>query len=93
MRAPLMALVLACGGVCLHPGSALAQQGGNIDLQAFRPAMDSRGFITLNASQVLGHRELSFGLVTNWGTNVLSFENDGNTYCQSNQQHRILFFI
>jgi outer membrane protein OmpA-like peptidoglycan-associated protein len=80
MRAPLLALVLACGGVCLHPGSALAQQGGNIDLQAFRPAMDSRGYITLNASQVLGHNELSFGLVTNWGTNVLSFESDGNTY-------------
>lgn len=80
MRARLIALVLACGGVCLHAADANAQQGGNIDLQAFRPAMDSRGYITLNASQVLGDGELSFGLVTNWGTNVLSFERDGNTY-------------
>jgi OmpA-OmpF porin, OOP family len=45
--------------------------GGNIDLNAFRPAMDSRGYITVNASQILGHKELSFGLVTNWGFKVL----------------------
>jgi outer membrane protein OmpA-like peptidoglycan-associated protein len=57
-----------------------AQQGGDIDLQTFRPAMDSRGYITLNASQVLGHQQLSFGLVTNWGRDVLSFERDGDTY-------------
>ena len=80
MRAPRMALALACSGVSIDPGLALAQQGGNIDLQSFRPAMDSRGYITLNASGVLGHRELSFGLVTNWGTNVLSFHNGDNTY-------------
>src|SRR5688572_8453048 len=54
--------------------------GGDIDLQAFRPAMDSRGFITLNASQVLGHKELSFGLVTNWGRGVLELERAGATY-------------
>ena len=43
--------LLAVGGV------ARAQVGGNIDLNAFRPAMDSRGYITVNASQVLGHTE------------------------------------
>ncbi len=71
----------------LFPGVATAQssqQGGNIDLQAFRPAMDSRGFITVNASQVLGHRQLSFGLVTNWGRNVLRFESGEDTYEVSN---------
>ena len=54
--------------------------GANIDLNAFRPAMDSRGYVTINASQVLGHKELSFGLVTNWGRNVLLFEEGQNTY-------------
>jgi outer membrane protein OmpA-like peptidoglycan-associated protein len=54
--------------------------GANIDLQGFRPAMDSRGYITVNASQVLGHKELSFGLVTNWGRNLLVFENGDNHY-------------
>ena len=59
---------------------ASAQNGANINLNAFRPAMDSRGYITINASQVLGHKELSFGLVTSWGRNVLSFEEGANIY-------------
>src|SRR5262245_39400793 len=55
---------------------ARAQQptGGNIDLQYFRPAIDSRGYITVNASQILGHLELSFGLVTNWAYKVLEMD-------------------
>ena len=42
----------------------LAQQlaGELDDLSIFRPAIDSRGYLTINASQVLGHKELSFGL-------------------------------
>ena len=39
-----------------------AEPAGNIDLNAFRPAMDSRGYLTVNASQVLGDKEISFGL-------------------------------
>jgi len=68
------------GAMGLWSAPAYAQEkGGNIDLNAFRPAMDSRGYITVNASQVLGHKELSFGLVTNWGSNVLTFEDDSCT--------------
>ena len=70
--------LLAIGGV------ARGQVGGNIDLNAFRPAMDSRGYITVNASQVLGHTELSFGLVTNWGYKVLQFEEGDNHYDVTN---------
>ena len=75
MRRSLITLTALC-----LPSSALAQEGGNIDLQAFRPAMDSRGFITVNASQVLGRNEPSFGLVTTWGRGLLRFEDGGNTY-------------
>ncbi len=62
---------------------ALAQPAGNIDLNVFRPAMDSRGYLTVNASQVLGHNEISFGLgALDWGYKMLSFEsaNGVNTY-------------
>ena len=45
------------------PHRAIAEVGGNSDLSTFRPAIDSRGYLTVNASQVLGHKELSFGLV------------------------------
>src|SRR5436190_2129700 len=55
-------------------GSARAQSGGDIPLDTFRPAMDSRGYLTVNASQVLGHKELSFGLGSlEWGYKMLGF--------------------
>lgn len=60
--------------------TAAAQSGADIDLQAFHPAMDSRGFITVNGSQVLGPGEPSFGLVTTWGRGLLRLEGDGNRY-------------
>ncbi len=77
MRAHSMVVVVIVWGLGTP---AWAQQGGNIDLQTFRPAMDSRGFITVNASQVLGDRELSFGLVTNWGKGLLRFEDGARSY-------------
>ncbi|MBV8759112.1 MAG: OmpA family protein [Deltaproteobacteria bacterium] len=53
---------------------ASAQPAGNITLDPFRPAMDSRGYITVNASQVLGDKELSFGLgALDWGHGLLHF--------------------
>jgi OmpA-OmpF porin, OOP family len=58
-----------------------AEPAGNIDLNAFRPAMDSRGYLTVNASQVLGHKELSFGLgALDWGYGLLKLDGNGNTY-------------
>src|SRR6186997_3452209 len=72
------------GSLLAMGGAARGQVGGNIDLNAFRPAMDSRGYITVNASQVLGHTELSFGLVTNWGYKVLQFEEGDNHYDVTN---------
>src|SRR5262252_2319243 len=44
-----------------------------IDLQMFRPAMDSKGFITLNSSETLGQGDLSFGLVTTYARRPLTF--------------------
>ncbi len=60
--------------------SSTAQVGGDVDLNYFRPAIDSRGYITVNASQILGNLDVSFGLVTNWGRNVLKFEQGANIY-------------
>src|SRR4051812_25238992 len=42
----------------------------------FRPALDARGYLTLNGSQTLGHKEASFGLGSlEWGRNLLSAPN------------------
>jgi outer membrane protein OmpA-like peptidoglycan-associated protein len=64
------------------PAVASAQAGGNITLDSFKPAMDSRGYLTINASQVLGDREVSFGLgALDWGHHMLAFGD--TTTCNS----------
>ncbi|HTJ41993.1 MAG TPA: OmpA family protein [Kofleriaceae bacterium] len=62
--------------------SAHAQApAGNIDMNQFRPANDSRGYITVNASQVLGDGDISFGLgALDWGHTMLHFQNGQNDY-------------
>src|SRR5258706_1096013 len=60
----------------LMGGVAFADGGGDLQLDYFRPAMDSRGYLTINASQVLGDKELSFGLgALDWGHHLVSFGN------------------
>src|SRR4051794_35581598 len=60
---------------------AAAQPAGNLTLDAFRLAIDSRGYLTVNASQVLGDRELSFGLGSlDWGHHLLSLDANGKSY-------------
>ncbi|MCG5054904.1 MAG: OmpA family protein [Myxococcales bacterium] len=48
-----------------------------VDLQVFRPAVDSKGFTTLNASQILAPGDFSFGLVMTWARQPLFFEGSG----------------
>jgi outer membrane protein OmpA-like peptidoglycan-associated protein len=40
-----------------------ARAADAFSLQTFRPAIDSKGFVTVNASRVLGHLDFSLGLV------------------------------
>src|SRR5262245_8949365 len=64
---------------------AAADPGGDIPLDTFRPAMDSRGYLTVNASQVLGNKELSFGIgALDWGYKMLNFDAGGSTYDVNN---------
>jgi outer membrane protein OmpA-like peptidoglycan-associated protein len=52
---------------------ARADQGGNINLDMFRPAIDSRGYLTENSSQTLGDKDISFGLGSlDWGHHLLN---------------------
>lgn len=76
--------LLACLGA-LAPSSAQAQGsaaiegGGGMDLHLFRPAVDSKGHFTVNGTDILGHRDFSFGLILDYGRNIMpfsGFEND-----------------
>lgn len=45
--------------------------GGGFDTHLFRPAMDSKGLFTVNGSDILGKNEISFGLVIDYGHDLL----------------------
>jgi outer membrane protein OmpA-like peptidoglycan-associated protein len=76
---PRLAPALA---LSLIPVTASAQA---IAIDEFRPAIDAHGYLTLNASQVLDHGEMSFGLGSlQWGHKLLSFENGPATYSVDN---------
>ena len=77
LSATLMTLV---GSGLVH-----AQAAGNLELDGFRPAIDSRGYLTLNASEVLDHNVLSFGLGSlAWGRHLLAFQNGPAMYSVNN---------
>ena len=75
-------LILGLIATAIAAAPAVAQPAGNLDLNAFRPAMDSRGYLTVNASNILGHNQISFGIVLDLGHKMLSFTSAGgeNTY-------------
>src|SRR4029077_277992 len=62
--------------------SAQAQQltNASVDLEIFRPAMDSKGFITVNSSAVLGQGDFSFGLVTSYARRPLVLTGAGTPF-------------
>ena len=67
-------LLVALVALAHVPRAASGQiKGGPIDIQLFRPAIDSKGYITLNSSQVLRHLDVSFGLVVNFARRPLNF--------------------
>ncbi|MGN6108882.1 MAG: OmpA family protein [Kofleriaceae bacterium] len=79
------ALSAALGIVCASR-PARADSAGPIELSTFRPAIDSRGYLTVNASQVLGHGDISFGLGSlDWGHGLLKLDGAGeNRYTVDN---------
>ncbi|MGH7270777.1 MAG: hypothetical protein ACREJ3_10140 [Polyangiaceae bacterium] len=49
------------------PNAIPVNNGDGMDTHLFRPAMDSKGLFTVNGSDVLGDREVSFGIVSDYG--------------------------
>ncbi len=59
------------------PSIAAAQErvpegnGDGLDTHLFRPAVDSKGFFSVNGSDILGANNISFGLVLDYGKNLM----------------------
>src|SRR5262245_25657995 len=55
--------------------------GEGADLHMFRPAIDSRGFFSLNGASVLPANAISFGFVIDYGRNLMELSpNHGSDY-------------
>lgn len=51
-------------------------QTGGMDTHLFRPAVDSKGFVTVNGTDILGDGSISFGLVLDYGQSLLRTNSD-----------------
>ena len=84
-------------GLAALPSGAAAEdatlQGGGMDLHLFRPAVDTRGYFSVNGSEVMPHKEFSFGLVLDAGFGILrynGFINDpSKAAADASEQNRI----
>ncbi len=68
------ALALASGVAQAQFASATrapATNGDGMDTHLFRPAIDSKGFFSVNGSDILGAGNVSFGLVLDYGHNLM----------------------
>jgi outer membrane protein OmpA-like peptidoglycan-associated protein len=48
--------------------------GVGMDTHLFRPAIDSKGFFSVNGSDILGANDVSFGLIMDYGHNLMRLE-------------------
>lgn len=55
----------------------LGTNGDGLDLHLFRPAVDSKGFLSVNGADVLGHLDPSIGFVLDYGYRQMPL-NDGH---------------
>jgi OOP family OmpA-OmpF porin len=51
--------------------------GDGLDTHLFRPAVDSKGFFSVNGSDILGANNISFGLVLDYGRNLMRTRSTG----------------
>ena len=75
------------------PSTASAQQlsnGGGFDLHLFRPSVDSKGHLSVNGTDILGHLDFSFGLILDYGRGLMPFEGyvDDSTVDAGDEERR-----
>jgi OmpA-OmpF porin, OOP family len=90
-----LGLILAIG-VLAASSVARAQDttGNTFNLQLFRPAVDSKGYFTVNASQILGHLDFSIGLIGSYSRNNLHFHGtEGSTGAPATTMFTVSDFV
>ena len=68
------ALALTLSPVALAQTRVGSSNGPGFDTHLFRPAVDSKGLFTVNGADVLSKDGVSFGLITDYGRNIMRLE-------------------
>ncbi|HYP88539.1 MAG TPA: hypothetical protein VEQ59_10300, partial [Polyangiaceae bacterium] len=63
--------ILGLPAIAAAQDRAPSSNGDGMDTHLFRPAVDSKGFFSVNGSDILGAGNLSFGLVLDYGKNLM----------------------
>lgn len=72
----LAALGAGTASAQTQPQYAPSSNGAGMDTHLFRPAVDSKGFFTVNGSDVVGSNDISFGLVLDYGRGLMRTNRD-----------------
>jgi outer membrane protein OmpA-like peptidoglycan-associated protein len=72
----LLGLVSPASAQPVAQERAPESNGDGMDTHLFRPAVDSKGFFSVNGSDILGKNDISFGLVLDWGRNIMRTRSD-----------------
>lgn len=56
-----------CGPPTCSKQRVAVGNGDGMDLNLFKPAVDSKGFFSVNGTDILGHTDLSIGLILDYG--------------------------
>jgi OOP family OmpA-OmpF porin len=64
-------LALASGAAAQDKVPRVQAAGAGVDLHLFRPALDSKGFFSVNGADILGHLDFSLGLVLDYGYGLM----------------------
>ncbi len=82
MKHRISTLILGLGVACIALSLPLRAQaqGGPIDIQMFRPAMDTKGHFGVDSSQVLGHLKISIGFGVTGAFNPLVLEGNDREF-------------
>lgn len=72
-------LLGAASSAAAQSDTRIPQDGSNgdgMDTHLFRPAVDSKGFFSVNGTDIIGHNDISFGLVLDWGHTLMRTANE-----------------
>lgn len=78
MRSTVLVALIAT--IALPTAAGADASGKDVRIDSFAPALDTKGFTTLDGSDILGPGQLSFGLTTSWAKRPLAFESEGATF-------------